>query len=947
MSVTPLSVALTGGRTATIARATRGFPRFVALRIEGGGMAPYVNQEWAPGLPAARRGASRDSNLDDTSMALLAEQAMAWAQQAHDAEASAAASEEVASNVPYGLIQRLISQPASESVSYPTSTPEDVVALLKRSGMAPNTVIEWEKRSTERLVLLDLDFHDEKKPKPTESELEWLGEDLSPAPWIWWRTHGGGLKALYAPIAHAPYTAIELAAGAAAQCLVTPFVVRCGGTAELITRTRHPKALHNGKPCGPVHETIPTDYFMCLQRFSAAGATETEIEDVMEDNGLVFGQRLDHDMCLIDPSHPSKSPPVMVTETGLYCHSCAGRGLGGFMSWGFVRKKFGLTQVESDDESAPIRQAIKHFAHFNHVSYLLGAVASEIPAAYQRPLYAALLKKAHGEDPRVGSVFNKFAYVRGKDYWLYADTLLPVGRDLNMADVSVLPSVKRLLPDGETALSQELVSPHTNHGSIEGWAPIAAARFVPIYAQFNTPLSEERATVCRPMVMTTKKHVMYREPEKRVSQEVAEQRILDYFPGISIQYMKALLIAMGVAESGRGSIPILWATGATEAAKTTTIRIILEMFGEEFQSLSDIPEDRLDQIFGESLEQSRIVVFDDFAKEPEDYKRFHTFFIRLNRSGHTYHKLRHGRYKVPVNSAVLLTDWRTPIWFMNEKQFGRRVHIIHLERLPVGWESLKRRLEGWWNQTPEMLQAAESFFSYIVDEFFGPGDTENFEAKMTKIGVHKVADEAGSVNEQREILGDMVHELVEAIVRTPVIQHGHDEKRLGRGFREIVWGEGQEIGRLCSALVDSLGDVPKNQENLHHVLEPFKLDLHKMFPLKFRATLDIKDYGRKTYIRLIQESGALRSPIKLINEELFEIWPIPPGGFPRHAQRIEHVPPVNGHANGNGHHAVNGAPTIPVKDFHQFMTPAAPPAQVQRAEFNLPQFSALLPKKKG
>ncbi len=955
MSVTPLSVALAGGRTATIARASRGFPRFVSLRIEGGGMAPYVNQEWAPGLPAARRGASRDSNLDETSVALLAEQALTWAQQTHDAEAAAASSVEVASNVPYGLIQRLISQPVSEAIGYPTSTPEDVVALLKRSGMAPNTVLEWDKRSTDRLVLLDLDFHDAKKPKPTEKELDWLGEDLSPAPWIWWRTHGGGLKALYAPIAHTPYTAVELAAGAAAQCLGTPFVVRCGGTVELITRTRHPTALHNGRPCGPVHETLPTDYFMCLQRFSAAGATEAEIEDVLEEKGFTLGDRLNHDQCLIDPGHPSKSPPVMVTETGLYCHSCAGRGLVGFMSWGSVRKKYGMAPSLADSETAPIVQAVQAFTHFKHVNYLLDVYAAEIPVLYRAPLYSALLKNHHkredfSADPRIAGVFNEFGFVRGLNEWLHADTLATIGRPLNQADVAILPSVRVLDAAGEQVGMQARITTHTNNGNIEGWAPIQPARFVPIFGQFNTPHTKGDAILCKPRVVQGRKQrVSYLEPERRCSRAEAEQRICDYFPGISLKYVTAIMLAMGCAESGTGSVPMLWATGPTEAAKTTTVRIVLQMFAENFQNLSEIPEDRLDQIFGESLDSSRIILFDDFAKDPEDYKRLHTFFIRINRDAHSYHRLHFGKWDVPVNSAVILTDWRKPEYFINESQFGRRVHMIHLDRLPIGWEKLGRKAEGWWTRTEELRNAAESFFSYFVDEFFPERDEESFEKKMERLGIPRVVDERDSMGEQRDSITDLVYDLVVGIcLATPL--NAVDERRVGRGCREIGWSSEQHIGKACTLLIATLGNVKLNAENLNHVLEPFKADLQRLFNLRERATFHIKEHGSKTYIRIIQD-GFTASTNKFINEELFKIWPPPPAtGIPRPQFELK-APAMNGHANGhtngNGHHAVNGAPTIPVKDFHQFMTPAAPPAPVQRAEFNLPQFPGIPTQKKG
>ncbi len=943
MPVTPLILPLAGGKTAKLTPAAKGFPERVHLRIEGGGSPPYIAAHWAHGSPYARKQAARDANVSEAELAQLIVTAEPWLAAAVEDLAADASPDAYPAELdarPYGVNQRLLTQKSAEGIPYPTiGTAEELVLLLKRRGMPAETVIEWPKDQLDRLTVLDLDFHDPSgtKPRPTEAELDQLGYDLSPAPWAWWRTHGGGLKAIYAPLAHASFTATELAAGAASQLLVTPMVVRCGGTVELITRTRHPMATHDGRACGLVHEMGASEEFACLQRFSAAGATEQEVSDLLEQNEMVIGQRLDHSMCVIDPGHVSKSPhPVIVTETGLYCHSCSGRGLGGgFTSWGTIRKKFGLAVTLGDIETAPIMAAVKHFVHFSHVNYLMATLAPELPERFRASLYSALLKKEHDQDPRITSVFHTFEYVRGVSDWLYVDTLHKVGRSLNAADVSVLPSAQRVTAEGEIALNQSAITPHTNHGPVTGWVPIQAARFTPIYSVFNTPFTISRAVICKPKVNDETYRVVYKPVTERYTPEVAEKHITDYFPGVSVPYLKALLIAAGCAESGEGSIPMLWATGSTESAKTTTIQIILNMLGEPYQNLSMIKEERLDQVFGRALEGSRLILFDDFAKEPENYVFLHPFFTRINRGNHTYHQLHVGETKTPLNSAVLLTDWRQPPFFMNEVQFGRRTHIIHLERVPVSWEKLGHRVEKWWLKTPELTKAAESFFSWVIDDFFPAGDRESFEMKMKRLGIYRVYDENGSVDEQREILRASVHDLILAVCKKP--QGGlssMDEKRLGRGYREIVWGEGNEIGRLCTTLVDSLGDVHKTAENLHHVLEPFKLEFHKMFPLKGRATVEIKDYGRKTYIRFVQEGAAARNPQKLINEEIFEVWPPPPEGFAKVNGS------VNGHTNGHSHSAAAESPSIvtePTQDFSRFARPAG------EATLPLPQFPALQP----
>ncbi len=208
MPVTPLVMPLAGGKKATLTPAAKGFPERVHLRIEGGGSPPYVAAHWAHGSPFARKQAARDANVSEAELAQLIAAAEPWMTAALEDIAADALPQDYSSEPdlrPYGVVQRLLTQKSVEGIPYPTiGSVEELVVLLKRRGMPESTVIEWSKDSIERLTVLDLDFHDPSgtKPRPTEAELDQLGYDLSPAPWAWWRTHGGGLKAIYAPLAH-------------------------------------------------------------------------------------------------------------------------------------------------------------------------------------------------------------------------------------------------------------------------------------------------------------------------------------------------------------------------------------------------------------------------------------------------------------------------------------------------------------------------------------------------------------------------------------------------------------------------------------------------------------------------------------------------------------------------------------------------------------------------
>ena len=931
MSIEPRTVTLAGW-TITLSPAEKNFPDAVQVVVAGGGRpTPYFDRAWCPGDPVARRRLFRGlhESFPEAFVEQLAAEAIQWAEGAWEIEQRrlAAAREHAAKGgsafAPFALTARQITQAAVEGQTFSIQSVQDALAILTRHGFAPDTKVEWPKEHLGSLAMLDIDFHSDAHPKPTSQELDIIGEDLAPAPWAWWRTQGGGIHAVYGPINHAPYTAEELAAGAAAAVACLPVVVRCGGTVEIIASSRHPLALQKGKSCGPIRQpgSGPTDVFACLQRFSVAGATQDEIDDVMEELGYTLGQRLDHSHCLIDPNHVSKSPnPVLVGENGLFCYSCAGRDGNGMMSWNFVRQKHGMSVARVTEDASPIRGAVNHFAHFHHVNYLLGSIAPELPERFRRPLYSALLKRRHLNDPRIGKAFSGFKFVRGYRQWLHADDLTPVGKPLQTQDVNMLPSTMILAEseDGpEAVVEPTLLSAHTNNGTIDGWTPIQPLRATPIYSVFNTPTAREGLIFCRPKKESN--GATYLPPSKRIKAKDYECILDAHYPGIPLTYLKAVIIAGGCAESGTGPIPMLWATGPTGSAKTSALKLAVHLMGDEFKEIAAMKEDRLEEAFGQAAEHTRFVVFDDFAKVAESFIKLQAFFTRLNREGFSYHKLYHGLTTVPVNSALILTDWKMPLSYVNQPQFARRAHLIRLPKQLQPWSEMpKLKIRPkWWKQNAELEQAANSFYSDIVDQFFPEGDEESFDAKMKKLGVKRLQAEAGDFLEQRDILREHVYDLIVGICQAQV--NHSTAKRVGRGFVDIAWRQAGTVSAACTALVESLGDVEFTEDNLNHALEPYKLELDQLFPLKRSATLTTRCVGNRTYIRLTQE-GTDANKAQLINHELMAQWPLAADHREKVLSQLSAVPSVvhraepqvnghNGRANGHNGHAL---PTIPV-----------------------------------
>lgn len=933
-------VALVDGRQAVIQMPAviKDFPARVRLEIiPAAGQAGYVLiDRWLYGSVQARNQARAEGNLHPTDIDAIMLALRDWVAQATRAlEAALAPPDENAPSAPYGIIRRALNQSTGQAFSYDTvGVPNEVVRILTSSrDLAPDTLIEWPKDQIERLVMLDLDFHNAAVPKPAETEIDAIGYNLAPAPWCWWRTQGGGLHALYAQAPNSPFTAVELASGAVAQLLTDPTIVRCKGTVELLTRSRHPLALQKGKPCGPVHEAMPTDDFVCLAAFSAAGATDAEIEEVLEENGLTIGQRLSHDMCLIDPGHASQAQhPVVVCDTGIYCHSCAGRLGNGWTSWAAVRAKHGMESTQGND-AEPIMQAVRHFVQFSHVNYLIEAIAPHIPVVCRKPLYSALLKKHHRAavpiDPRIGMATSDFFFVRGMSGWLHEASLGPVRPGLKKDDINVLASVCSLDSEGMPEPRPKDLTIMTRDGRAKGWHPIIADSFSPFYAIHNRVQQNRRrasGVICTAWdARQSDAVVKYRPQDRRISMELAEQRIGDYFPGISFKYLKALMIAVGCADSNQGMVPMLWVTGETGSAKTTTTRIIGEMFGEAHHNLSGAREERLDQQFGEKLSKTRMILFDDCAKDATTYNTLHTFILRITRE-HTFYLNYVGDTEVPVRSAIVMTDKRTPAYFFDSSQFGRRVHVIQLEGTTPKWDAMDRRVEGWWQRTQDLTDAAESYFSHIVDEYFPEGDRESFSQKMTRVGVSLMADSHRDDNDDT-IRRERTVNIALAICEAPNLPAG-DERRLGRGMKEVVFSSGTALGRLCLDLIESQGDVQVDYEHLLHGLESSEGYMKEVLGLVSLAKFHTKQHGKRIYIRLVEIGHGSQSSSKRVNQELFPTYPptIPPGGSgatlasgsPTQEASTPALPRLPGMLATDPASATQGIPTLNTEDEEPF-----------------------------
>ncbi len=773
---------------------------------------------------------------------------------------------------------RQMNQPAAEGTTHAISSPNEMIDLLRRATMPDNTVVEWPKESLKQCAVLDIDFH--AGMHPSRIELLCMGDELSPAPRCWWISTGGGIKAVYWPLNGSPFTAEELAAGAAAQMATHPKVICNKGTVEIIPRTRHPTAMHNVKGgmkrCEELKTRTPDENYEILARLSAAGATDAEVTEASEKLDLRIGERLSHDRCPIDPEHHSSSPnPVVVSEKGVYCHSCQGRTGDGFRSWGTIRKMNGL-ELSTVPTAQPLVDAAKHLVHYNHAYYLFEALLAEVPEQYRRTLYSALLKVHHGDDMRIPSAFSNFPFVRGADGWLCADTLRSV-KPLTRQGVACLPSAQFIAQtdDGPEVKPDPLaIEAYTNIGRLDGWTPLVGQPFVPIFFHHNSEEALHPTTGILRAVPRQNYHdrrVRYIAPDKRLPLPECERRIAEYLPGVNFNYLKTLIILAGVGESGEGAVPVLWAKGETGAGKTVHINLVCSMYGEPVTSLALLDEDKLAEGVAEAHEKSRLLTFDDPFKDATKFAMLHRFWLQITNRQLPFHKLYVGSVNMPINGAIIIADRDDHGFFTNDKQFGRRCYRIHLRESVQNWQEMGRNAKSWWYSSPELQEAAEGLHSHMVDTYFAAGDRRGLAEKLAPFGVVRLDREDGyDAAEARERHWGMVTDLVQRIVADGGAATGDEiAKRVGIGFIEVKWSEQGGVSDLCKQLVESLGAVDLNAYNLQRVADDIR-DWPFQTVDGMRVKLDVKALGKtRVFVRLAEEYPQNKSRSRAINGQCF------------------------------------------------------------------------------
>lgn len=819
----------------------------------------FRHARWEPATPAARRTLERDAGLAEVDVALIETTALQVIQAFEDQQAeiaqqqaaTAAAAQGLNTNEP--VLVEFHSQVTGARTSYPIATWNEFYTLLIGPS-SDGVYVNWP--DPRRFAVLDADFH-EKGKVPDEATRARLARSLSPAPAAWHLTNRG-FHAIYHDMEG--YTARELAAAGAAQLALDPTVQIYHGTQEVLNRTRHPKSIHNGKAYGQLNPVMPTTTMSVLAAFDDREVSPSERDETMAHYGWALGKRFTHGSCVIDPHHASAGEPVVVTEHGLYCYSCAGRTGVGLTSWGELRRQANLPTA-AQQSTKPVLDAVKWFVPFAVVSRYVEAVAPQLPVKYHRDLLSAMLKRSHGTDPdtlmRISAVFHPWRYARGRgNRWVHVDTLQIVSPrpDRAVASHCSATQVVTTNKDGDMVLRPDpaLVSQLVSDGQAAGWTPLLPSALAPIWHLHNRA---PHGMVVAPRD-PTRRTVRYIAPSERIPLAEAESRICGRFPGVNLAYLRMLHLARGFGEQGACQLPVIWATGPTSTGKTSHVYIECAMHNETPENLVVGTEsvERVTDVLGEAQARSGFVMLDDFAKNlsGRDGQRvldnILTFVLQYNRAI-TYHHRHVGMIASQVRTPLVLADMREPGKLRQSEQFGRRVIMVKLET-QVRWDGVNGQsgFSHWWCENDELEVAANSWHSHLIDEYFPSGAQTSFLTLAKQLGFQTAAEYFGQGTE-RDGQQKLVCQFVTALLQAPAATEAY-QQAIGKGMIEIPLGSASGLASAAEMLCGIYGSEGITTRDLVAALEPYQGSIHQMLPFREAVHVDVAHHGRKVFARV-------------------------------------------------------------------------------------------------
>ena len=595
-----------------------------------------------------------------------------------------------------------------------------------------------EATDDEGICFLDLDTHSW-PVKPGRQFLEAIAADLRPAPYASWTTHGQGLRAVF--VADEKKDA-ELAAAIAALGVPTR-----GFKIELLRTTRHPNGAHPNRPgaeCGPVdllgHITdgppgLPT-----------SDAASREVGAWLDSRGMAIGDRYPHHACPIAPQERGIGEPVAVYDWGIRCWHCRGhaRRYPGQRKPGDVP----FSQLVAGNGLETLSSMARERVHWEHARIVLqhryqelGLSESILRLVYER----ALLVNADTKDPRLRMVFNPdLQFVRSEDgHWLSSE---------NLRTAKCSKETFRRLPwclkafknkDGEftVAPSGPRLDQAADVHPLRGYPPIRPIRgallrpdaipagVVPVTAPWHSVSHPVNAPLGSPMAW-----------------KAAFSLLEETFPGISEEYVLALLYAVVCSEPGRGRPVIVFGQGPSGSGKGATVDIVNGIIGGPEGLDIDISqdEDAVRRGIGARLSQgARFLRVPEIGKVPWLHRHLGKL-LGLSQD-HSWKPHYQHLTSTPFTAPLVLNALTPPEALLQSPEACRRIKAIDLPSRVPEWDGrCPEGLTNWRNISGEHAKAADSLITHAMNRAREVG--YRWDLLAQEAGLRGLEEEDGSLD---------------------------------------------------------------------------------------------------------------------------------------------------------------------------------------------------------
>jgi hypothetical protein len=723
-------------------------------------------------------------------------------------------------------------------------------------------VVKW--KGDADLCCLDVDYHTTKPPTR-----DWLSDvvhtRLAPKPAAWHFSRGGGLHLFYKKID--PFTADELAAVAALRFRS----IDAAAGLELKTVVRGPGA-EAVVPSGldDTGGTVLGDWF-------GTDVVEEDARDEwLDSHDMVLGKRYGHSHCPINPTpgHDSKGEPVVVSDSGVYCHKCAGEGFTiggrrpGFAPWAAV-----LGAPSAGD----IGQMVRHIAHWGHARWVL-TEKYNMPVLLAEKAYRAALKSYHHGRESFAKIPSAFApqtdlIARVDDQWYSIRDAQSLPRDIQPL-LATLPVCQRVV-DGKVvkdAPSVSLYSLGLDFAS-RGYPRVECVHGFKIASHWLGPQAKHTQVGVpnRDLLSLSPRYVPRYVPTVRRMPEAEAWAVIEtVVPRVSRTLIKLALCSFGSAQETRaGLLPITFVSGPSGTAKTSTLKVAAGVFGARTgDAVYDPDPTRFRQSLYEGAQRGPALLLNELLKDSGRGKKVinpkEALDPLLNLTNDSLTRL---LYRDPVKfgrvPAVFITEPTCPPEVQRETQLARRIYHYRVHGSKDDWKLTiaRARLQGGDLQlirsaSQAVNDACDAILSYVCDDFFAVPMTWDEQAEA--LGVHTIER---SPDFEDNI--DSLRHLFRLVCAAPDLE-GSAAKRLGRGYKKVVPNANEEEDELSAVYrfwADGVGQAFLHSRKLE------EKDWQKVLKADDDVRFDIRDDGVNVFVRFSR--GPVKRPTH-VNAELVD-----------------------------------------------------------------------------